>query len=264
VNSLAQSVLRIPPVLFGVIIFVTIFLLNWLGYRWRIIVSRRHPSKEVILGAAEGSLFGLMALLLAFSFGIVSSKFESRRQVIIDEANFINTAILRCTLYPDSIKQLLLPNFKQYLESRIAYYDIGDNAAEDKVKVILNDGNQHFDSIWSKTNLLTRDKDNRSLADQMIPVLINVKNIAATREAARKGYFPLLMTFVLLILVFVSSFIMGYGVKPGQRNPVISLAFASMITATIFLVIELNRPRQGYINLDSSEQNIVDLREMFH
>jgi hypothetical protein len=263
VNSLAQSVLRIPSIVFGGIIFITIFILNWLGYRSRIRISRLHPDKEVALGAAEGSLFGLMALLLAFSFGIVFSKFESRRQLIIDEANFIQTAILRCTLYPDSIKQWLLPNFKQYLESRIAYYELGDNYTEDTVKVILNDGNQHFDSIWSKTNLLTRDKDNRSLAEQMIPVLINVKNIAATREAARKGPIPSLITIVLLILVFVSSFLMGYGDKPGQRNPIFSLAFALMITATIFLVIELNRPRQGYINLDNAEQNMVSLREMF-
>ena len=90
-----------------------------------------------------------------------------------------------------------------------------------------------------------------------------MRNIAATREAARHGSFPLLIAAVLLLLVFISSFLMGYGVNPNQRNPIISLAFSLMTTATIFLIMELARPRQGYINLDKAEQNMVDLRKMF-
>lgn len=262
-NSLNKSVLQIPTIVFAGIFFITIFVLNWLGHRARKKISRLYPEKKIDIGAAEGSLFGLMALLLAFSFGTVTTKFESRRQLIIDEANFINAAILRCSLYPDTIKQSLLPDFKHYLESRIAYHDIGDHPSEDKIKTILNDANQHFNSIWSKTNLLTRDKENRFMTEQMISVLINMKNIAATREAARHGSFPLLITIVLLFLVFISSFLMGYGVKPGQRNSLISLAFSLMTTATLFLIMELARPRQGYINLDNAEQNMVDLRKMF-
>ena len=262
-NSFSESLLQIPTIVFVGIFFIMIFVFNWLGYRWRKRISQLHPDKEIALGAAEGSLFGMMALLLAFSFGIVATKFESRRQLIIDEANFINAAILRCSLYPDTIKQSLLPDFKHYLESRIAYHDIGDHPSEDKIKTILNDANQHFNSIWSKTKLLTKDKENPSLAEQMIPALINMKNIAATREAARNSSFPLLITLVLLFLVFVSSFLMGYGIKPSQRNPIISLAFSLMTSATLFLVMELARPRQGYINLDKAEQNMVDLRKMF-
>lgn len=226
-------------------------------------MSRLHPEKEIALGAAESSVFGLMALLLAFSFSIVFTKFEGRRQLIIEEANFIDAAILRCKLYPDSIKLLLLPDFKQYLESRIAYYDVGDGPTEETIKTNLNDARQHFNSIWSRINLLIKDKENRSLTDQMIPVLINMKNIVATRESARQGSFPLLITVILLILVFISSLLMGYTVNPGQRNPIISLAFSLMTTATLFLVMELARPRQGYINLDMVEQNMVDLRKMF-
>ena len=226
-------------------------------------MSRLHPEKKIVFGAAEGSLYGLMALLLAFSFSIVNTRFESRRQLIIDEANFINAAILRCKLYPDSIKQWLLPDFKQYLESRIVYYDLGDSPEEDKINSILQEADQHFKSIWSKTYLLAKDKENLLQAQQMVSVLIDMKNIAATREAARHASVPLLITLVLLFLVFVSSFLMGYGVKPGQRNPIFSLAFSLMTTTALLLVMELGRPRQGYINLDKAEQNMVDLRKMF-
>ena len=189
-ESLSHRLLQISTTVFAVIFFFAIFGLNWLGYRTRKRISQQRPESEIALGAAEGFLFGLMALLLAFSFSIVSSKFENRRQLIVEEANFINTAILRCTLYPDSIKQLLLPDFKQYLESRIAYYDVGDGPTEDAIKAKLNDANLHFNRIWSKTNLLIKDKENRPLTEQMILVLINMKNIAATREAEGRAHSP--------------------------------------------------------------------------
>ena len=75
------------------------------------------------LGAVEGSMLGVMALLLGFTFSIAISKFETRRQITVEEANEIGTAILRCDMYPDSLRNLLRADFKEYIEARIAYYD---------------------------------------------------------------------------------------------------------------------------------------------
>lgn len=49
----------------------------------------------------EGSLLGLLALLLAFTFSMSASRYEARRTVVLSEANNIGTVILRCDLYPD-------------------------------------------------------------------------------------------------------------------------------------------------------------------
>lgn len=54
------------------------------------------------LGPVEASLFGLLALLLAFTFGEANSRYTTRRNIIITEANNIGTAILRADMYGDS------------------------------------------------------------------------------------------------------------------------------------------------------------------
>ena len=260
-NSLREQLFQVNAMLLAFIFFIQIYVLNWLGYWVKKRIVKLHPDKDISLGTAEGALMGLMALLLAFTFGMTSTKYESRRQTIIDEANLLNTGLLRCKLFPDSIKKTLLPDFKHYLESRIAYYDAGDDPV--KITTALNDGSKYFNSIWNDNALLIRDPNNKSPAEELVPVLINLRNIVTTREAGRTATVPTLILFVLLILVFVASFLTGYGLKPGGRNPVFSLAFAIMLSIALYLVMELGRPRQGYINLENAEKEIVNLRKNF-
>ena len=47
------------------------------------------------LGAIEGAIFGLLGLILAFSFSGALSRFDSRRHLVVEEANDMSTAWLR-------------------------------------------------------------------------------------------------------------------------------------------------------------------------
>ncbi len=107
-------------------IFLLILLTNWLGFRYRKYQDTK-PAAETLdgMGSMESSMLGLMALLLGFTFSMAISKFDTRRQIIIEEANDIGTAVLRADLFPDSIRSLLRADFKEYVEARISYYDAG-------------------------------------------------------------------------------------------------------------------------------------------
>ena len=73
--------LHLPAPLIAFLVFVGILLFNWLGYRFKHYQLRKHPNAEIDnLGPIEGSLLGLMALLLAFSFSNSASKFEGHRE----------------------------------------------------------------------------------------------------------------------------------------------------------------------------------------
>ena len=51
-------------------------------------------------GTVEAAVFGLMGLLIAFTFYGAETRFETRRSLIVDEANAIATAYLRLDLLP--------------------------------------------------------------------------------------------------------------------------------------------------------------------
>jgi hypothetical protein len=46
----------------------------------------------------EGAVFGLLGLLIAFTFSGAASRFDDRRALIVEEANDIGTAWLRVAL----------------------------------------------------------------------------------------------------------------------------------------------------------------------
>src|SRR5262245_29754080 len=90
------------------------------GYRlgrWR--HDRTPDEKDQPVGAMVASLLGLLALVLGFTFSLAASRFEARRQAVLEEANAIGTTWLRARLLSEpqqtEIKRLL----RQYVEVRI-------------------------------------------------------------------------------------------------------------------------------------------------
>ena len=244
------------PFLFLLILF------NWLGFR---IKRRQIKNNQGIepagLGPTEGSLLGLTALLLSFSFGMSATKFDTRRQIIVEEANDIGTAILRCDLYPDSIRNEFRTDLKNYLESRINYYQVGDDYNGIRTELLRADSISAI--CWNRAARLSHNLDYRVATAQMVPALNAMIDIITTREASRQSVVPRLILDILCMLTLLSAFLSGYGSKGNERSPVLVVVFALMTTLALYLVIDLDRPRQGYINLNSVQQLMVKLRSNF-
>src|SRR3977135_2316934 len=74
------------------------------------------------LGAIEGAIFGLLGLILAFSFSGALTRFDARRHLVVEEANDIGTAWLRIALLPADGQPHMRDLFRRYLDSRIEAY----------------------------------------------------------------------------------------------------------------------------------------------
>src|SRR5215472_11411359 len=70
----------------------------------------------------EGAFFGLLSLLIAFSFSGAVSRFDSRRALIIEEANDVGTAYRRVDLMAPDVQPRMRELFRNYLDSRMAVY----------------------------------------------------------------------------------------------------------------------------------------------
>jgi hypothetical protein len=243
------------------LIFFLIILCNWLGYRYKKSQLDKYPGQvHEGMGSVEGSILGVMSLLLGFSFSVAVSKFEARRHLTVEEANTIGTAMLRCDMYPDSIRTALRTDFKAYLESRIAYYEARYD--EDKIRAELEKGEEISARIWKTVTLLSNDLNFRVRSQQMIPVLNNMIDIVTTRDAMRISRVPPLILGTLLTLVLIAAFLLGSDYKGHKRNITLLIGYALVMTLTLNLINELNNPRQGLINLDDVEKKMENLRKL--
>ena len=128
---------------------------------WRIgrVRHERDPSAATAgTGAVDGAIFGLMGLLLAFTFSGAASRFETRRSLIVEESNTIGTAYLRLDLLPAERQSKLKEDFRQYVDARLAIYRALPNIELAKEK--LRQSAEIQSRIWSRAVAATKELNN--------------------------------------------------------------------------------------------------------
>src|SRR5678815_3430859 len=193
-----------PYALLPVVFFLVIFF-GWLGYRFKKYRLKKHPEIMLEKGKIQGAALGILSLLMGFTFSVAMAKFETQRRVITQEAAYINTAILRCDMYPDSLRNLLRSDFKEYVEARIAYYDTDSEKSElerEKAERISK-------RIWEKVVLQMQISENLLRSGQMIPAINNMIDIVITRDGEKISKVPFLVLWVLLIFILIDAFVLG-------------------------------------------------------
>ncbi len=248
------------PVYFTFLTFIVIVICCYFGYRRRLYRLKSLTDQDVDIGTVSAAVLGLLALMLSFTFNIAFSRFDARRQVIIDEANEIGTAILRTSLYPDSIGKLMNAEFKNYIDARIAYYDAGTDP--EKLKQALGESGKHSDNIWKMVVAQSQDPGSLVRSNQMIPAMNDLIDIVTVREKLRTAYIPDVILIILFFLIMICSFLIGFTTKVRQTLPVIAVGFALIISVTVFLILDLVQSYVGFITQDEAAASISALKAM--
>ena len=70
----------------------------------------------------DGAVFGLLSLLLAFSFNGAVNRLDTHRQLIASEVTVIGTVIHRIDLLPEAARPELRKTMREYVQSRVDVY----------------------------------------------------------------------------------------------------------------------------------------------
>jgi hypothetical protein len=248
-------------VLFTAGLFLGMLVLLEVGRR---IGSRRAASDPehatAGLGAVDGAVFGLMGLLVAFTFSGAATRFEARRQLIVEEANDIGTAYLRLDLLPPSAQPALRESFKRYVDSRLAVYrKMTDRAA---ALAALADSARLQREIWSQGVTACQAAASPATTTLLLSALNAMIDITTTRTMATQMHPPSIVFVMLFGLALASSLLAGYGMAPGKaRSWLHMIGFAVVMALAVYVILDLEFPRLGLIRVDAFDQLLVDLRQ---
>jgi hypothetical protein len=211
------------------------------------------------LGAVEAAVFALMGLLVAFTFSGAASRFEGRRQLIVDEANAIGTAYLRLDLLASASRQELQQQFREYVDARLAIYRaVPDSLA---VRAAVAQAAALQDQIWQEAVVAVQAAPSPQLAGQLLPAVNEMLDVAATRLAARRMHPPYIIFGLLGAVSLVCALLAGYGMGESEaRSWLHVVGFAAVLAVTIYVIIDLEYPRLGLFQVAEFDQLLVDLR----
>jgi hypothetical protein len=212
------------------------------------------------IGAVEGAIFALLGLLLAFTFSGAAARFDARRQLIVEETNAVGTAYLRLELLSSENKAALQDLFRKYLDSRLdTYRKLPDlQAAEES----LAKSNALQNEIWNRAILACRENGSQSAQMLLLPALNQMIDITTTRTMAAMTHPPTIIFVMLIVLVLVSSLMTGTGMAAGKtRSWVHIIGFAAILAVTLYVILDLEYPRLGLIQVKDFDQALVQLRQ---
>jgi hypothetical protein len=243
---------------------LTILTLTFLGYKVGNIKLKKLKLDTVKeLSSSFSSLSGLLFLLLAFTFGMSVSRYDNRRQNIVEESNAISTALLRADLYAEKERLVFRQDFQQYIECRIEYYKAGRNI--EKLRLSNEHANSVSKRLWQRATRLSFDHTNTDATRQMIPALNEMIDITTTRAAGEKAKVPDSIIWLLFVLACITSFYSGYSAAlKGSIDWLVEFGFCMMISVTVLFIFDLDRPFRGLVTLDESNRNIIELRNSFN
>ncbi len=233
-----------------------------LGRRFGIAQIARNPEGLAKgIGAAEAAVFGLLGLLLAFTFSGAASRFEDRRHLITAEANAIGTAYLRLDLLSPDAQPAMRDLFRRYLDGRLETYRNAQDLAATQASFAEDVALQG--QIWKRAVAESMKPGMPTQAAMLLlPALNEMIDITSTRLMVTRNHPPLVVFLMLAMLALVGALLVGYGTSVNkQRTWLHTLVFAAILSLTTYVIIDLEFPRLGLIRIDEADRILVDLRE---
>jgi hypothetical protein len=248
-------------IFFGTIVVVmgSIELGNWLGQS---MYRRSHDDKDSPVGTIIGPVLGLAAFMLAFTFAIVSERYDSRRALVRDDASAIRTAWQRADFLPEAERGDATALLRQYVEQRVAFAEEQDLDPE-RVRAGLGEAKRMQNALWSMAVANARKDMNSDVAALYIDSLNQVNAVHAERVAVGiQARVPSEIWLILYCLTLLGMVSVGYqtGVQGSRRaiaRPLTGFSFALSFALVFALIAALDRPDSGILSV--TQQPLIDL-----
>ena len=232
-----------------------------IGFRMGHAAHRRsEDEKESPVGAIAGSILGLLAFMLAFTFGLVSERYDARKGLVRDEANAIRTTFFRADFLPEADRAEAKDLLRKYVDERIAAVHSGDMA---RIQVAIVEAARIQRRLWDMAVANARLDMNSDVAALYIESINDLMGIHAQRIAVGAARIPSGIWHALAILIVLGMIAVGYqtGIAGSRRSwamPILAFSFSLVIA----LISSLDRPHSDLIQV--SQQPLADVQSVMH
>jgi hypothetical protein len=243
------------------VLFLGMLLLLEIGRRIGLRRLADDSAEAEGIGAVDGAIFAILGLLIAFTFSGASTRFDQRRDLIVEEANNIGTAYLRLDVLSADAQPTLRESFRRYLDARIAAYrKFSDMRA---AQASFAEANALQGQIWRQAVEALRGEGTLPAASVLLlPALNAMFDITTTRTMALQKHPPVVVFVMLFGLALAASLLAGYGMTGSTlRSRFHMLGFALVMATAIYVILDIEYPRLGLIRVDAFDQVLLDLRE---
>jgi hypothetical protein len=229
-----------------------------LGRRTQAISDEPAKTQSFTVTAAS---FGFLALLLAFASSSAGARFDTRRQLAVDEANAIGTTYLRAQLLPEPYGSEAASLLRDYVDVRVEWYRALDDGER------LDEANEvteaYQQQLWAQAVAAGQEDPRAETYSLFTQSLNEVIDLHTKRLAGVENRIPPTYLYLLLVGGVLSVVALGYGAGLGNRRNILGRILVSLLVVlVIFVVVDLDRPGGGVI--EEGQRSMLRLQESLH
>ena len=232
---------------------------NELGFRY----GRWHQGREselskTVSNTLKGSIFALVALLLAFSFSATSNRYDMRQRLVLDQANAVGTAYLRAGLLGEPARGEIREILRRYVDVRLEHFNAGYHTQRAEATQLAIEG--LMSELWAQVEQQNAADAEVIRTSLIVPAVNEVIDLTSSRVWANRNHLPDPVLALLLGSVIVSSLLLGHSSgQAARRHPGLWLASNFVLALVLYVVLDFDRPRRGVILVDQTP--LIELRE---
>lgn len=253
-------VLNLPIWYLVISIFIALTLASeigfWIGYVGSILIAKYkkqkwQPQLDDNITTITNSSLALLALFLGFAFSSAMDHFEKNREAVTNEAITIAAVYRYSDLITNQYKEEIKTELKTYIATRLK---LVDNECSDKdIKAVHNESVQERKILWQSINKMINEYPNWELNGDFISSLNEMIQAEDTRSSYLLNEVPKGLFLPIGIFVMFNGFLFGVSLGgTARRHVLMTWGMYILIALAVGIIADLDRPLQGFINIDQS------------
>lgn len=252
IAELASLIDLVPLAAVPAVLVLLFFIAAEVGFRYHRRFGGEGGAEDEVQVLSTALL--VLALLLGFTFSMALSRYDERRQLVVQEANDIGTAWLRAGLVPAPHGPALQAALADYAIVRVTSPLPNETAKLARAAALRN-------RVWALTATAQASLDGPRAAS-LVSAVNAVLDTGTSREKAVAARVPGEVMLLLVGFATVACFLLGYVLDAhGHRHRVASGILFLLFGLTVMLILDLDRPADGAILVDQTamEQLVASL-----
>ncbi len=216
-------------------------------------------SKREGSGLMDNAVFGLLGLLIGFTFNGATSRFDQRRLLVGKEVNAIGTAWQRIDALPSQLQDSVRVPFRRYVDALVMSYETPQRT-QDWLREPPNVA-QAQGETWVNAVKVCVSKEGDAARMLLLPGLNDMFGAVEEERFARRVHPPTVIFVVLGLTALAAALLAGFAISTSaNRDWIHRVGVAAVIALAVYIIFEMEYPRLGLIRIRGADQALLDLR----
>jgi hypothetical protein len=198
--------------------------------------------------ALQAGLLTLASFVLGLSFSQASARFDSRRALVVTEANDIGTTWLRADQLGSPQSALFRNVLSRYTAARLKAYETPHDM--ELYRQVIDESNRDQGELWSMvSSALRRDRANLGYS-LLMQSLNDTIDVSAEQLQALTSHVPTSIVVLTLVLVTLGALSLGFRFALDRSRPLaLSAIYVFALLVVINMMVDYDRPQTGFVKV---------------